>query len=142
VCFLCSLCYQLLTCLSFSYIPGWDCHGLPIENKALQELGVQLQSLFRCHTHDSLQKDSRALPATNVREAARKTAEGAVVDQKDQFIKFGIMADWSEGSTYRTLGTSIISCDADMSLMTPCRPRIRDAPTCYLQDHGGERRVS
>ena len=24
----------------FSYIPGWDCHGLPIENKALQELSV------------------------------------------------------------------------------------------------------
>lgn len=23
-----------------SYIPGWDCHGLPIENKALEELGV------------------------------------------------------------------------------------------------------
>jgi hypothetical protein len=27
---------------SSSYIPGWDCHGLPIENKALQELGVRL----------------------------------------------------------------------------------------------------
>ena len=23
-----------------SYIPGWDCHGLPIENKALKDLGV------------------------------------------------------------------------------------------------------
>ena len=24
----------------FSYLPGWDCHGLPIENKALQDLKV------------------------------------------------------------------------------------------------------
>ncbi|PBK70866.1 hypothetical protein ARMSODRAFT_955604, partial [Armillaria solidipes] len=23
------------------YIPGWDCHGLPIENKALKDLGVR-----------------------------------------------------------------------------------------------------
>jgi len=29
-----------------SYIPGWDCHGLPIENKALQELGVRARSIF------------------------------------------------------------------------------------------------
>lgn len=26
---------------SSRYIPGWDCHGLPIENKALHELGVR-----------------------------------------------------------------------------------------------------
>ena len=25
-----------------SYHPGWDCHGLPIENKVLKELGVRL----------------------------------------------------------------------------------------------------
>lgn len=25
-----------------SYVPGWDCHGLPIENKALKEIGVRL----------------------------------------------------------------------------------------------------
>ena len=24
-----------------SYVPGWDCHGLPIENKALQDLNVR-----------------------------------------------------------------------------------------------------
>ncbi len=26
--------------LSPSFIPGWDCHGLPIENKALKEMKV------------------------------------------------------------------------------------------------------
>lgn len=39
---------QYVTCFSgnnftfilYSYRPGWDCHGLPIENKVLKELGV------------------------------------------------------------------------------------------------------
>lgn len=26
----------------YSYVPGWDCHGLPIENKVLKQLGVSL----------------------------------------------------------------------------------------------------
>ncbi|PBK94614.1 isoleucyl-tRNA synthetase [Armillaria gallica] len=48
------------------YIPGWDCHGLPIENKALKDLGIETQ--------------------------------------KEEFQQFGIMADWSKETTYRTLG--------------------------------------
>lgn len=27
------------------FVPGWDCHGLPIETKVLSELGVDAQSL-------------------------------------------------------------------------------------------------
>ncbi|TFK41606.1 tRNA synthetases class I-domain-containing protein [Crucibulum laeve] len=70
------------------YIPGWDCHGLPIENKALQELG----------------KDALSLPSGMIREAARETALREVASQKSQFQPLGIMADWnSPESTYRTL---------------------------------------
>ncbi|PFH47754.1 hypothetical protein AMATHDRAFT_151413 [Amanita thiersii Skay4041] len=69
------------------YIPGWDCHGLPIENKALQELG----------------KASHVVPASTIREAARATAIREIASQKAQFQPFGIMADWSHESTYRTL---------------------------------------
>ncbi|KAM6492390.1 tRNA synthetases class I (I, L, M and V) domain containing protein [Amanita muscaria] len=69
------------------YIPGWDCHGLPIENKALQELG----------------KASHTVPARTIREAAKATAIREISSQKAQFQHFGIMADWNEDSTYRTL---------------------------------------
>ncbi|KAG8216484.1 tRNA synthetases class I-domain-containing protein [Butyriboletus roseoflavus] len=70
-----------------SYFPGWDCHGLPIENKALQDL----------------KQDPHSLPASTIRGAARKTAEREMKIQREEFEKFGIMADWSKESTYRTL---------------------------------------
>ncbi|KAF8999113.1 tRNA synthetases class I-domain-containing protein [Cyathus striatus] len=70
------------------YIPGWDCHGLPIENKALQELN----------------KDALSIAPGTIRNAARETALREVESQKTQFRPFGIMADWdSTERTYRTL---------------------------------------
>ncbi|KIJ14582.1 hypothetical protein PAXINDRAFT_100059, partial [Paxillus involutus ATCC 200175] len=69
------------------YFPGWDCHGLPIEMKALQEL----------------KKDPHSLPASTIRDAAKETAEREMKTQKEEFEQFGIMADWGKESTYRTL---------------------------------------
>ena len=31
--------YKLLQGYKVNYVPGWDCHGLPIEQKALAEMG-------------------------------------------------------------------------------------------------------
>ncbi|KAJ6631136.1 tRNA synthetases class I-domain-containing protein [Mycena sp. CBHHK59/15] len=72
------------------YIPGWDCHGLPIENKALHELGV----------------DSTSLQPLAIRQAAHRTALREIDTQKEQFQRLGIMADWSIESTYRTIDHS------------------------------------
>ncbi|KAF7300647.1 hypothetical protein HMN09_00950200 [Mycena chlorophos] len=69
------------------YNPGWDCHGLPIENKALKELGA----------------DSSSLSPLVIRQAAHKTALREVENQKSQFQLLGIMADWSTETTYRTI---------------------------------------
>ncbi|KAI0264675.1 tRNA synthetases class I-domain-containing protein [Gloeopeniophorella convolvens] len=71
------------------YIPGWDCHGLPIENKALKAVQVE---------------DHRAIAPAEIRTLANKTANEAVHSQKTEFRELGIMADWDgQGSTYRTL---------------------------------------
>lgn len=90
-----------------SYFPGWDCHGLPIENKALQDLKASVISpkVMAVITIDFFaQEDPHSLPVSTIRTAARKTAEREMKIQREEFEKFGIMADWSEASTYRTLG--------------------------------------
>ncbi|KAM9316016.1 isoleucine--tRNA ligase, mitochondrial [Gastrophryne carolinensis] len=61
-----------------SYVPGWDCHGLPIELKALAELGDQANNLS----------------PMEIRSRARAFAEKALERQKSSFIRWGVMADW------------------------------------------------
>ena len=71
-----------------SYTPGWDCHGLPIELKALQrqkELG--------------LLGEDRQLGAVGIRRAARELATQAIKEQKDGFRSWGIMANWDKAWT-------------------------------------------
>lgn len=62
-----------------SYVPGWDCHGLPIEVKALEHHGWK-----KGGDHDPVA----------VRRAARDFAETAVQEQMRSFQSWGIMGDW------------------------------------------------
>ncbi|WP_068634749.1 isoleucine--tRNA ligase [Thauera butanivorans] len=57
------------------YVPGWDCHGLPIEHK------VEV-------TH------GKNLPADKVRELCRAYAAEQVEIQKQEFIRLGVLGDW------------------------------------------------
>ena len=66
------------------WIPGWDCHGLPIELKALQEQEQGPRSATI----------NGAANPVSVRNAARKLAVKTVEQQKQAFWKWGIMADW------------------------------------------------
>ncbi|KAM4861959.1 LOW QUALITY PROTEIN: isoleucine--tRNA ligase, mitochondrial [Thomomys bottae] len=62
------------------FVPGWDCHGLPIELKVLSELGGRAQNLS----------------AMEIREKARSFAQAAIEKQKAAFTRWGIMADWND----------------------------------------------
>ncbi|KAG0209952.1 hypothetical protein BGX28_009823 [Mortierella sp. GBA30] len=64
------------------YRPGWDCHGLPIELKALAELKV---------------KDRSHLSPTDIRSVAEASARAAIAIQKDEFLSYGIMGDFDNG---------------------------------------------
>lgn len=79
--------YNILRGRKVNYVPGWDCHGLPVENKALE----------------ALKAEPNTLPPTVVRSAAKETAEAALAVQRDEMMQFGLVGDWSETGTYRTM---------------------------------------
>ena len=78
--------------------PGWDCHGLPIEQKVEEKLG---------------KRKKEAMDTAKFRELCRKHATKFVDIQRESFKKLGIMADWDnpyvtmdfkfEANIYRTL---------------------------------------
>ncbi|MBN2690635.1 MAG: isoleucine--tRNA ligase [Burkholderiaceae bacterium] len=65
-----------------AYIPGWDCHGLPIENAIEKQFG-------RCLPRDEMQAKSRAY------------ATAQITQQKTDFQRLGVLGDW--GHPYRTM---------------------------------------
>ena len=77
------------------YVPGWDCHGLPIELKALQ----RRQNL----TGNAIRTTSSSDPM-QIRSAARELAAGAVEEQSRSLKDWGIMADWN--SAWKTMDQS------------------------------------
>ncbi|KAK9722931.1 isoleucine-tRNA ligase [Basidiobolus ranarum] len=78
--------YKVLQGHKVHYIPGWDCHGLPIELKALSGLKSA---------------DKKNLTPQKIREEARKCALDAVKKQKADFMSWGVMGDWD--NPYKTL---------------------------------------
>lgn len=67
------------------FIPGWDCHGLPIEHKvtkALRDAGSEADAL-------------------QLRQACKEFSEGFIERQRNQFKRLGVLADWA--CEYRTM---------------------------------------
>ena len=78
--------YKILQGKKVHYIPGWDCHGLPIELKVLQSLNNSERS---------------SLTPLQLREKAASYALKQVEIQKNGFKRWGIWADWE--NPYLTL---------------------------------------
>ncbi|XP_048484182.1 isoleucine--tRNA ligase, mitochondrial [Plutella xylostella] len=85
---------QVLQGNKVHYVPGWDCHGLPIELKALQK------------AKKTLNKTQLQNPVV-IRDIARKFALETVEKQKASFKSWGVMADW-ENECYLTLNKSYV----------------------------------
>ena len=95
----------LLENLHVIFVPGWDCHGMPIELKALEEMNREVKAL-------PLKKENNLLPsALDIRKRARLFAEAAIMSQRDDFVRWGILADWNVNAR-EARGSSYVTMDA------------------------------
>ncbi len=69
---------RAMTGFDAPYIPGWDCHGLPIEHNVEKKQG----------------KAGRKISHAEFRRACREYAAGQVERQKAGFIRLGVLGDW------------------------------------------------
>ncbi|XP_041988643.1 isoleucine--tRNA ligase, mitochondrial [Aricia agestis] len=82
---------QVLQGKKVHYVPGWDCHGLPIEFKALNTKKNKIE----------------ASSPVQIRQIARNFALETVERQKAAFESWGVMADWDK-QCYLTLNKDYI----------------------------------
>ena len=68
-----------------AYVPGWDCHGMPIE--------IQIEKQF-----------GKSLPAAQVQQKARAYAAGQIEKQKAGFKRLGVLGEWD--NPYKTMNFS------------------------------------
>ena len=66
---------RMLDGFDAQYVPGWDCHGLPIENAVEKKFGRKLG-------RDEMQAQSRAY------------ATAQIAQQKQDFQRLGVLGDW------------------------------------------------
>ncbi|WP_392564631.1 isoleucine--tRNA ligase [Orbus wheelerorum] len=69
---------KTLTGYDSPYIPGWDCHGLPIEQKVEEQVG----------------KPGEKISPAEFRQICRDYAASQVEIQKADFIRMGVIGDW------------------------------------------------
>lgn len=89
---------RLLLGMDVPYVPGWDCHGLPIEHQVEKKTA----------------KPKTKIDATNFRKKCRKYAQTQIEKQRRDFIRLGVLGDWqhpylsmdfqTEADIVRTLG--------------------------------------
>ncbi len=61
------------------YVPGWDCHGLPIEQQVEKKIG---------------KSKKESLPKSKLRELCREHARKFIDIQRDEFKALGVVGDW------------------------------------------------
>lgn len=62
------------------YVPGWDCHGLPIEHQVDKELGPKRKTLSQ----------------TEIRGRCRAYAEKYISIQREEFKRLGVLGEWDD----------------------------------------------
>jgi isoleucyl-tRNA synthetase len=78
--------YKAMTGHAAPYVPGWDCHGLPIELQVEKNIG---------------RAKKLALSKVEIRRLCKEYAEKYIAIQRQEFTRLGVLGDWHR--PYRTL---------------------------------------
>jgi len=112
------------------YVPGWDCHGLPIEHQVEKKIG----------------KAGVKVDADEFRRACRDFARKQIENQKVDFIRLGVLGDWddpyltmkydTEANIVRSLGIIIanghlLRGDKPVHWCTDCGSALAEAEVDY-----------
>ncbi len=72
--------YKSMSGFDAPYVPGWDTHGLPIEQKAIKDLGINRDKVTR----------------VDLRKRCEEYALKYVATQSEQFQRLGVIGDWQQ----------------------------------------------
>ena len=70
--------YKTMRGFDAHYVPGWDCHGMPIEHAIFKEMGKRKEDVNRLE----------------FRKKARQYAEKFIKIQREEFKRLGVFGDW------------------------------------------------
>ncbi|MBI5418715.1 MAG: isoleucine--tRNA ligase [Deltaproteobacteria bacterium] len=80
--------YRSMSGFRSEYVPGWDCHGLPIEHQVDKNLG----------------KRKEAIPTGEKRKLCREYAAKFITIQREEFKRLGVLGDWENPYTTMAFG--------------------------------------
>lgn len=122
--------YKNLKGFRSPYVPGWDCHGLPIEHQVDKNLGAKKKGMSKLE----------------IRKACREYAQNFVNSQREEFKRLGVLGDWAtpyltmnypyEGAIAREFGRFVREGNVYNALKpvlwcASCRTALADAETEY-----------
>lgn len=109
--------YKTLRGFDAHYVPGWDCHGLPIELQALKEMG----------------KKKEEVAQGEFRKKAREYAKRFVETQREEFKRLGVFGDWD--NPYLTMNYEYQAAIAESFLKLYekgyIEQRLKPVPWCW-----------
>jgi len=109
--------YKMMKGYDSPFIPGWDCHGLPVEYQLFKKLGINKQDIS----------------CLEFRKKARDFALYFVRKQREQFKRLGVFARW--GKPYLTMDpeyeSKIVECFGNLARKGYIYRRLKPIYWCF-----------
>lgn len=109
--------YKTMRGFDALYVPGWDCHGLPIEHQCLKEMG----------------KKKEEVELISFRKQARAYAERFISIQREEFKRLGVMGEWENPYLTMNYGYQAAIADSFLKIFKKgfIEERLKPVPWCW-----------